>query len=39
MEANLYVIFPGFNPQITGAMSLEELMDWHQKAEVRSGTS
>ena len=36
VEANLFVVFPGWTPAITGPMSLEELMGWHARALARS---
>ncbi len=33
--ANIFVIFPGFHPDIVDRMSLSELMRWHDKAIAR----
>jgi len=30
--ANLFVIFPGFSPEICDRMSIDELMRWHAHA-------
>lgn len=38
VEANLFVVFQGWTPAVTGPMSLEELMGWHAKALARSKT-
>jgi hypothetical protein len=35
-EANIFVVFTGWNPQVTGEMELEELMQWHEQARKRS---
>ncbi|MFD2178514.1 GpE family phage tail protein [Veronia pacifica] len=34
-EADIFLVFTGFNPAVTGAMPLEELMDWHRIAVAR----
>jgi len=36
--ANLFVIFHGFRPADVDAMSLSELMRWHEKALARHET-
>ncbi|GLS13615.1 GpE family phage tail protein [Hydrogenophaga electricum] len=36
IEANLFVVFPGWTPETTAAMSLEELMRWHDLALARA---
>ncbi|WP_019833783.1 GpE family phage tail protein [Sphingomonas sp. PR090111-T3T-6A] len=37
MQANLFVIFPGWTPDTCAAMSIAELMRWHDKAIARHG--
>ena len=32
VEANLFVIFPGWMPDTTARMSVAELMRWHELA-------
>lgn len=35
VEADLFLVFQGFNPSSTGDMSLAELMRWHTIAHER----
>jgi Phage P2 GpE len=36
VEANLFVVFPGWTPDTTARMDIDELMRWHQLAEART---
>jgi hypothetical protein len=36
VEANLFVVFPGWTPETTGRMGLGELMRWHELAIERN---
>lgn len=36
VEANLFVVFPGWTPETTAGMTIEELMRWHDLAIARS---
>ena len=36
--ANLFVIFPGWTPEVVDRMSIAELMRWHAKALERHNT-
>jgi hypothetical protein len=36
IEANLFVVFPGWTPDTTARMSLAELMRWHELAMARN---
>jgi hypothetical protein len=36
IEANLFVVFPGWTPETTHHMSVEDLMRWHQLAMIRN---
>lgn len=38
VEANLFVVFPGWTPETTAGMTIEELMRWHDLAMTRSQT-
>ena len=36
VEANLFVVFPGWTPDTTSRMGLSELMRWHELAIARN---